>query len=148
MKTELFHNQPEDVTRFLTRLEETLAARTDLTEEKGGMVWANISEARQILHMIQHRERLKNNIDRLESRLQKISDAMGNIVVTEGEDAGVVLLSTDAPCRYEAGSNVAIYDLLYFSPLGEALMEVYHLASQREAASKADETPDGQAENV
>ena len=53
----------------------------------------------QIRHMIQHRERLKNDIDSLESRLQKISDAMENIVVTKGEDAGVVLLSTDAPCR-------------------------------------------------
>jgi len=102
----------------------------------------------QIRHMIQHRERLKNDIGRLESRLQKISDTMENIVVTEGEDAGVVLLSTEAPCRYEAGSNVAIYGLPYFSPLGESLMEVYHLASQREAAGTADEKPDGQAENA
>ena len=52
MKTELFHNRLEDVTQFLTRLEETLAARTDLTEENGGMVWVNIGEARQILDVI------------------------------------------------------------------------------------------------
>lgn len=85
----------------------------------------------QIHYLIQHRERLKNDIDRLESRLQKIGDKLEGIVVTEGEDAGVVLLSTDAPCRYEAGCDVPIYGLAYFSPLGEALMEVYQISRSK-----------------
>ncbi len=63
MKTELFHNRLEDVTQFLTRLEETLAARTDLTEENGGMVWVNISEARQILDVIGFVQTLPKYLD-------------------------------------------------------------------------------------
>ena len=94
MKTELFHNRLEDVTQFLTRLEETLAARTDLTEEKGGMVWVSIGEARQILDVIGFVQTLPKYLD-----------------LAMGERA----LASE---------------------------------SQREAAGKADEKPDGQAENA
>lgn len=61
---------------------------------------------------------------RLKARLKQASAKLEEVVVTEGDDAGVVLLSSDAPARYEAGSDVPIYGLAYFSPLGEALMEL------------------------
>jgi len=82
----------------------------------------------QIRHLICHRERLKNDIDRLEARLQKIGDAMEKVIVTEGEDAGVVLLSNDAPTTWNEGLGVAVYDLQYFSPLGAALMALYQIS--------------------
>ncbi len=63
MKTELFNDRLDDVLQYLSRLEEALAARTDLTEENGGMVWVNISEARQILDVIGFVQTLPKYLD-------------------------------------------------------------------------------------
>ena len=48
------------------------------------------------------------------------------IVVTEGSDAGVVLLSQDAPCHYDLAMGCEVYELDHFSPLGEALIELWN----------------------
>lgn len=52
------------------------------------------------------------------------------IVCTEDPDKGVVLLSQDGPCHTEVwgGKPVQVYDHEHFSPLGDALIELWELA--------------------
>jgi hypothetical protein len=71
----------------------------------------------------------KERIEELEEKLKQISSKLESIVVTDGCDAGCVLLSDDAPTHYVEG--IMVYDLDYFSPLGEALMEVYKLCNAK-----------------
>lgn len=63
--------------------------------------------------------------------LGEIADNLKEIVCTEGEDKGVVLLAQEAPTHIEkiGGRNVTVYDLEHFSPLGEALIAVYEKAA-------------------
>ena len=55
--------------------------------------------------------------------------AIQEIVCTEGEDAGVVLLSQEAPSTYDKERKCHVYELKYFSPLGNALMRLWKLAN-------------------
>lgn len=64
----------------------------------------------------------------LERQLAAIQEAIPNIVCTEGEDAGVVLLSNDGVTHYDKERDCQVYELEYFSPLGEALMALHKLA--------------------
>lgn len=66
--------------------------------------------------------------DDLYARFNAIKAKVEEIVCTKGEDAGVVMLSNDAPATRVEGFDHPVYDLEYFSPLGEALIEVYKLA--------------------
>ena len=68
-------------------------------------------------------------IEELKSRIAAIREKLQQIVVTEGEDAGVVLLSQEGPTHTEIhdGRPIAVYDHEYFSPLGDALMELWKL---------------------
>lgn len=60
---------------------------------------------------------------------QAAIDCLKRIVCTEEPDAGVVLLSNDGPCTFHEGVG-QVYDHEYFSPLGDALMELHgHLQS-------------------
>ncbi len=62
----------------------------------------------------------------LKARVERAQKALESIVVTEGCDAGVVLLSADnSPKTFDKQSQSWVYDLEYFSPLGEALMTLY-----------------------
>ena len=78
-------------------------------------------------------ERVRRNIhaaiQAADARMQEIRAKLESIVCTEGEDAGVVLLSQDGPTHTEIvnGQPVQVYDHEYFSPLGDALMELYGL---------------------
>lgn len=55
---------------------------------------------------------------------------LAKIVCTTPPDDGVVLLSNDGPCHYDAEQKCQVYDHEHFSPLGDALMELHgHLAS-------------------
>ncbi len=83
----------------------------------------------QIRDLICHRERLKNDIDKLQAVLQQAQDKMKNILVTEGYDAGVILVSDEA-VMVEAYPGIHVYQNDYFSPLGDALMEVYNIISK------------------
>lgn len=62
-------------------------------------------------------------------RLQDIRKKLEGIVCTEGCDEGVVLLSQDGPCHDEVidGKTVSVYNHQYFSPLGDALIELYKM---------------------
>lgn len=70
-------------------------------------------------------------IARLQSQLAQARERLTKIVVTDGEDAGVVMLSIEGPTHQERlriegeMRTVAVYDHEYFSPLGDALMELY-----------------------
>ena len=55
------------------------------------------------------------------------------IVVTEGIDKGVVLLSDYGTTHKETnadGEEIKVYDLEYFSPLGNALIRLYHMLKE------------------
>lgn len=67
----------------------------------------------------------------LEKRLQKIQIFLEGIVCTTGEDAGVILLSTESPTNYDAEKKCQVYELEYFSPLGNALMELWEMVKDR-----------------
>jgi len=63
----------------------------------------------------------------------KVAEAtklLETIVCTEGEDAGVILLSSDSPCHPEPdprdpSKTMQVYDHYNFSPLGDALVSLH-----------------------
>lgn len=65
-------------------------------------------------------------------KLEKIRAILENCVCTEGVDKGVILLSNDGPCHPEVwnGKTVQVYNHDYFSPLGDALIEAWHIATE------------------
>lgn len=66
-----------------------------------------------------------------EERLSEIVRKLDDIVVTSGIDKGVILKSWDSPTHKEVvnGESLTVYDHENFSPLGDALIELYELAS-------------------
>lgn len=82
-----------------------------------------------------HIERLCYQIDQIEEywldagrRLKEIRDILETAVCTKEPDAGVVILDQHAPTHTEIidGKPFAgVYDLQYFSPLGEALIAAW-----------------------
>lgn len=78
------------------------------------------------------------------ARLDEIRTKLESIVCTEGTDAGVVMLSYDGPTHTEIvnGQPLQVYDHEYFSPLGDALMELYKLTAPPAAAPASADEPD------
>ena len=70
-----------------------------------------------------------NRITKRKECIAAIREKLRQIVVTEGEDAGVILLSWESPMHQEehGGRTIQVYDHEYFSPLGDALMELWKL---------------------
>jgi hypothetical protein len=64
-----------------------------------------------------------------EERLTLIREKLQHIVCTEPPDDGVVLLSHDGPTHREMwdGRMIEVYDHVHFSPLGDALIELWEL---------------------
>lgn len=62
-------------------------------------------------------------IGNVDAMLAKINE----IVVTEGIDKGVVLLSQEGPTHYDTELKVQVYDHENFSPLGDALIELHDM---------------------
>ena len=58
--------------------------------------------------------------------LKSIREKIDTIAVTEGTDAGVILLSANGGCHIEniGGQNRTVYNHENFSPLGDALGEL------------------------
>ena len=67
--------------------------------------------------------------EQLRLKLSHARDLLRKIVVTEGTDAGVVLLSQEGPTHYNPEVNGQVYNHEYFSPLGDALIKLYKLLS-------------------
>lgn len=105
-------------------------ARRDTREEVGRL--------RARLEAVEgERDRLRNILDAgkgqsavsiLWGQLELIRDKLKTIVCTEGCDRGVVLLSNDGPTHYDAETKCEVYDHENFSPLGDALIELWELA--------------------
>ena len=67
---------------------------------------------------------------KLAERLNAAAVMLEEIVCTVGDDAGVVMLSTDGPCHPEPdpnnpGHTIQVYNHDYFSPLGDALIALH-----------------------
>lgn len=69
-------------------------------------------------------------VDDLRRKLAAIRDALDKIVVSEGQDAGVILLSSESPTHYDKAAGCSVYEHEFFSPLGDALVSVARLASE------------------
>lgn len=65
----------------------------------------------------------------LTRQLDKARKLLEKIVITEGKDAGVIMLSNESSVSQQLVDGVAepimVYDHEFFSPLGDALMEVW-----------------------
>lgn len=70
------------------------------------------------------------SVDELRRRLAAIRDALAKIVISEGEDAGVILLSSDSTTHYAEQAKGQVYDHENFSPLGDALVNLARLAEE------------------
>lgn len=62
------------------------------------------------------------------ARLAKIREKLEDVVCTKSPDTGLVLLSVDGPTTYDPRLGIQVYVHEYFSPLGDALIELYELA--------------------
>lgn len=69
----------------------------------------------------------QGEIARLNATLDSIRQKLQEIVCTEGCDRGVVMLSQDGPTHYDAEAKCQVYDHENFSPLGDALIELYDM---------------------
>ena len=85
-------------------------------------------------------ERLCCQIDELEERWHRanqrivlIRQQLEEIVCPEGDDAGVILKSSESPTHVEEinGRRVMVYDNEYFSELGAALVKLHALCETR-----------------
>lgn len=66
-------------------------------------------------------------IERLKKAVEFSKHCLETIVVTEGVDRGVVLLSQEAPTNWDAGAECYVYVHENFSPLGDGLIELYEI---------------------
>lgn len=79
-----------------------------------------------------HIERLCYQIDEVEERwhaaerkLNAAREALEQIVCTEGEDRGVVMVDHESPTRYDSERKCQVYLCENFSPLGDALISLW-----------------------
>ncbi len=71
--------------------------------------------------------------DDLAAKLGEIATKLQTIVCVLPPDDGVVLLSQDGPCHVEVhgGKEISVYDHEHFSPLGDALMELWKIINRK-----------------
>lgn len=67
---------------------------------------------------------LSRELAQLQGKLAAAQHQLEQIVCVVEPDAGVVLCQVDAPTHFDE-HGVCVYDLRYFSPLGEALISLY-----------------------
>ena len=70
-------------------------------------------------------------VDMLRRKLSAIRTALDEIVISEGADAGVILLSDDSPTHFSELTKCQVYDYENFSPLGDALVYLAKLAKEQ-----------------
>lgn len=75
-------------------------------------------------------DRLRSDLDALRKRLGELHAKLQKIVCTEPPDDGVVLLSNEGPCHWDAEAGCNVYDHEHFSPLGDALMEMHEILTK------------------
>jgi hypothetical protein len=65
---------------------------------------------------------LQARVMELELERARIREALVKIVIPDGEDAGVILLSDESPTDWIEEHQCHVYRHAYFSPLGDALV--------------------------
>jgi len=68
--------------------------------------------------------RLQKELASANAKLHVARDKLSEIACTEGVDAGVVLLSHESPTDWNEHLKCHVYRHTYFSPLGDALVEL------------------------
>lgn len=63
----------------------------------------------------------------LQEQIDKAKEKLKEIVIPDGIDAGVVLLSNDGPTHWSEEHQCFVYEHEYFSPLGDALIELWNI---------------------
>lgn len=78
-------------------------------------------------------DRLVAQNDQLRQAMADVTQRLEAIVCTEGCDRGVILLSHEGPTHTEVvnGRPMQVYDHENFSPLGDALIELYERSRER-----------------
>lgn len=71
--------------------------------------------------------RLREEIRQRKQHLASIIESLEKIVVPDGVDAGVILLSDDSPTKYDPEAKCQVYIHEHFSPLGDALVNLHKL---------------------
>ena len=72
----------------------------------------------------------------LRRKLAAIRDAMAKIVIFEGTDSGVILLSSESPTYYDLQAKCQVYKHEHFSPLGDAIVAVARMAEDDDSDSE------------
>jgi hypothetical protein len=81
---------------------------------------------------------LRDSCGELLRVLDLAAELLNEIVVTVGEDRGVILKSDDSPTQYDAERKCQVYLHENFSPLGDALVKLADLISEPISAATAD----------
>lgn len=102
----------------IIRLRETLAMTSDARDAADSRAKASVQA----------------EMAGLRKRLAMIRTKLESVVCTEDPDRGVVLLSQDGPTHTEivAGKPLQVYNHEHFSPLGDALIELWKLTDLAE----------------
>jgi hypothetical protein len=79
-----------------------------------------------------HVKALASEWERLRDKLTAVREALDKIVISEGIDAGVILLSDANPTHYSAEVKGQVYDHENFSELGDALVALAKLVKETE----------------
>ena len=103
--------------------EEIRSDRDLAADYKRGME----SQDRIIADYQRDNEALLAERDALRDRLKTAAEAVEKIVIDEGTDAGVILLSWESPYHYDADAKCQVYDHENFSPLGDAMVALSHV---------------------
>lgn len=64
-------------------------------------------------------------VPKLVERTREYAARLGEAVISEGEDSGVILLSQEAPTLYDEGLKCHVYLHDHFSPLGDHLVRLH-----------------------
>lgn len=77
---------------------------------------------------------LQAEVERLRGIINSGAAELGNIVCTDGCDAGIILVDDHSPTHYDPEVKGQVYDHEYFSPLGDALIALHERLKDSGAA--------------
>jgi hypothetical protein len=103
-------------------------------------------------HFVNGHNKIADEVIALRQRQDELVVLLQKIVVTEGEDEGVVLLSNDGPCHPEVDprdptQTMQVYDHYFFSPLGDALIRLHRKLIGKEMPFDEAKTVKGEESN-
>lgn len=119
--------QPDEVSQDKYRLRQcAVLLRSVLGRLAGGPASEHVMGddwmQEQFKRLLRERDEARQESEGLRAALTQVRQSLAAIVIDEGDDAGLFLLSADSPTHYDAELRALVYDNDYFSPLGEALV--------------------------